>query len=146
MVQDAGATGRIAGRNQNRRLVLAAGRQQVAANHEKTRGVVRPVLDVVDQNLEIVDIGGSLRSDRRRAVFVARPPRAGGIARHADQLDVRQILANPAATLCQRLLMRTNSLDLVEAFVPGQQVLFDAQLDLTARSSAATSETCRACC
>src|SRR6185437_5993876 len=53
--------------DEQRRPVLTAGREQLAAEHEEARGVVGTVLDLRGKDLEPVDLRRGLSRDRGRA-------------------------------------------------------------------------------
>ncbi len=101
MMQNTGTARRAARRHQDGRLVGTARRKQVAADNQESSRVVRAILDTVDEDSEIVNVGRNVGADCRRAFFITRAPRASGIARHADQLDVRQVFPQPATALRQ---------------------------------------------
>ncbi len=79
------AAGLVADRHQQTGLVLAGRRDVLFADHQKTGGVVRLVLDVVRQNVQAVELGGGLTGNGRRGLLAARQTRRLGVAadRHA---------------------------------------------------------------
>ncbi len=91
------------------------GAEQLAAHDQEARGVVRPVLDLIGEQLEAVDFGGRTAGNRRRAALIARAPRAFRIARYGDALGFGQLIVEPAAALRQGLAMRAHALDCGQA-------------------------------
>src|SRR5690606_23352654 len=122
----------IARRKQQRRLVVTAGREQLAADDQKARGVVFRVLDLGNDDVQTVHLRCSLSGYRGRSVLIPRASCSLRIAADGDTLDARQVLIEPVPALRKRLLMRTDSHDLLEPMHTPHQVLMDAQLDLTA--------------
>src|SRR5262245_7564815 len=49
--------------DEKRGAVLAAWREELAPEHEKPRGVVRPILDFRGEHLQAVDFSGGLAGD-----------------------------------------------------------------------------------
>src|ERR1700692_3933466 len=94
---------RVADRQQQRGAIRAARAQQLAPQHQEARGVIGAILDLTHQNIEPVDLGGSLTGDGRGALLVAGAARALGIARHRRPLGLRQMLIEPTAALAPPL-------------------------------------------
>src|SRR5687767_1869322 len=59
---------RVAGRYQQRGLVAAAGAEQLAADHQEARRIVRSILDLRDDDVQAVNLGRRLPRDCRRAI------------------------------------------------------------------------------
>ena len=113
-------------------LSLPLERKQLAAHDDEARGVVRLILDAVEQDAQRVDLCGRLARERGGAVLVACAAGGFGVARDGNLLDVRQVLREPPATLRERLRMRAHAADLSDVLHATHQVLMDAQLDLAA--------------
>ena len=112
--------------------------------HQEARGVVGAVLDRAGDVLEPVDVAGAVAGDRGRVVGVARAPRGLGVAGDRDLLGLRQVLAQPGLALRERLRVRIDALDVLDAAGARQQVLVHAQLDLAADLQRSRSGTCPA--
>ncbi len=123
---------RVTGREQQRRLVFSARREQLAADHEKTRRVVFGVFDLGHDDVETIHLRRSLTRDRGRAVLVARPTGRLCIAAYGNAFDARQMLVQPMPALSKGLLVRTDAQDFLEPVHASHQMLMNAQLDLAA--------------
>ena len=128
-MQNTGPAGRVIGRHHQRCLVRAARRQQISSNHEKARRVIGPIFNIVNHYPELIDVGGNFRANRRSAILISGSSGTCRIAGHADQLDMRQVLAQPATTLRQGLFMGADSLNLLQTLHLAHQVLLDFEFD-----------------
>ena len=112
-----------ADRDQQRGAVLAAGLEELAAEDEEARRVVRPVFDLRREHLQPVDLGRGLAGNGGGAALIARAARAFGVARDRHALDIGQMFIQPAAALAERLRMRADALDVLqsESILPMRQ-------------------------
>ena len=90
------------------------------------------ILDLRDDDVQAVDLRRCLPRDCRRAVLVAGATRGFGVAADRHALGIRQVFVEPLPALRQRLLVRADAHDLLEAMHAAHQVLMDAQLDFAA--------------
>src|SRR6185437_13401617 len=95
--------GSVGNRDQQGRPVLAARRENLAAEYEETRGVVGAILDLRRQHLEAVDLRRGLPCDGGGAPLVARATGGLAVARYGHELDTGQVLLQPGAALRERL-------------------------------------------
>ena len=122
-----------------RSLVRTARCQQLPADDEKARRVVRPVLDVGVEFLQSVELGRGIAGDGRGTRFIAGATRTLRVAGCFLQLDVRQIFADPGATLPKGLRVRANTCNILKALLlalltPIAQIKqFEANGDYTSR-------------
>ena len=90
------------------------------------------VLDLRHQHAQAIHFRSRFSCDRRGAVLITRATRRFGIAADRHALDARQMLIQPLTALRQRLRMRADAHDLLQALHAAHQVLTDAQLDFAA--------------
>ena len=84
-------------------LSLAARREQLAADDDEPRRVVVAILDGVEQDPQVVDLGRGFAGESRRAVLVARAARRFRVARDGHLLDVRQDAARASRGIARAI-------------------------------------------
>jgi len=95
--------GLVLGREHERGTIVSGRRRVDLAEDEEARGVIGEILDGVGENLQAVALGGELACNRGRTFLLRRALRGFGVGRDGDALGVRQVLAEPAVRLGERL-------------------------------------------
>ena len=85
------------------RAVVASGRGGGTANDEKAGGVGGDVLDGLIDGLEAVDFGGHLARDGGGLGFGGGEFGGAGRAGDLDEIDARQMMAEPVSALSEDL-------------------------------------------
>ena len=124
--------GTVADEHQQRGAVVARRRERFAAQHQEAGGVVAAVLDRAGDLLQAVHVSRRLTCDRRCIIGVAGATGTFSVAGDRDLFRLRQVRAQPAAGLRERLRMRVDAFDVLDAAAARQQVLVHAQLDFAA--------------